>query len=344
METIMDDTKDLTPERGSQRLGRERLQAWRDLDYGMFIHFGMSTFDGEEFSSGEVPSTTYAPDRLDVDQWVSVARDAGMRYAILTTKHVSGHCLWPSALTDYHVGTSGCTVDVVERFMAACARTGVLPGFYYCSWDNHHRFGSCTPGGIAPEGGLEGWNWMYATRAYEDFQQAQLEELHCRYGAVAEWWIDIPLILSRGFQRHLYERLAALTPQAVIMFNSGMGNGTTHPIADTWPSDLISIETCLPPSSASIPPSKGHDPWRTILGKRYYLPGEVCDTVQRRWFWTEGDAPRSDGELLGLRTLAHARGANLLLDVGPDRHGVIPADQVAALQRLRRNAATVGLG
>lgn len=328
-------------DRGCQRHTIERLNAWERLGYGMFIHFGMSTFDGDEFSKGDKPSTHYAPDRLDVEQWVSVARDAGMRYAVLTTKHVAGHCLWPSRHTDYHIGTSGCKVDVVERFVAACNRCGVLPGFYYCSWDNHNRFGSVTP--TLSDHGPGEWKWMYTTRAYEDFQLAQVEELVSRYGAPAEWWIDIPHILSKGFRHHLFRRLGELTPDGVIMMNTGISDGADKPDPDTWPTELIAIETKMPPTSASTASRHGHDPWRTILGQRHYLPGEVCDTVQKRWFWTEGDKPKADGELLGMYSLARTRGANLLLDVGPDRHGVIPQDQVDALMRLRRNRELIGL-
>ena len=94
------------PTKGAQRLSLDALRRWEALHYGMFIHFGMSTYDGDEISEGDKPSTLYAPDKLDVDQWVSVARDAGMKYAVLTTKHCAGHCLWPTGLNDYHVGTS----------------------------------------------------------------------------------------------------------------------------------------------------------------------------------------------------------------------------------------------
>jgi alpha-L-fucosidase len=328
-------------ETGHQRHTLDRLHAWEQLGYGMFIHFGMSTFDNDEFSKGDQPATVYAPDHLDVDQWVAVARDAGMRYAVLTTKHVAGHCLWPSRHTEYHVGTSSNRVDVVERFVAACARYGVLPGFYYCSWDNHHRFGSTTP--TLSDHGVGSWDWMCTTRAYEDFQLAQLEELVERYGAPMEWWIDIPNALSRGFRRQLYDRLAQLGPQSVVMMNTGIGDGADQPKPDNWPTDLIAIETRMPPTSASSANHHGHDPWRTILGRRHYLPGEVCDTVQKRWFWTPGDQPKRDGELLGLYTLSRARGVNLLLDVAPDRRGVIPQDQVEALMRLRRNLDLLSL-
>ena len=88
------------PVRGRQRLSLERLEWWEKLEYGMFIHFGMSTYVDLAGlvcckPTGDDPPTCYAPDRLDVDQWVSVARDAGMKYAVLTAKHISGFCLWP---------------------------------------------------------------------------------------------------------------------------------------------------------------------------------------------------------------------------------------------------------
>src|SRR5688572_13548930 len=70
-------------QRGRQRLSVERLQQWEALGYGMFIHFGMSTFVGEDLPDGNTPASTYAPDKLDVDQWIAVARDAGMKYAVL---------------------------------------------------------------------------------------------------------------------------------------------------------------------------------------------------------------------------------------------------------------------
>lgn len=85
------------PEQAAQRHSFQRLQRWEALGYGMFIHFGMSTCEGRELSRGDSPSIRYAPDCLDVDQWIQVARDAGMTYAVLTAKHVAGHCLWQSS-------------------------------------------------------------------------------------------------------------------------------------------------------------------------------------------------------------------------------------------------------
>jgi len=313
-----------TTKQGSQRLRVEQLQAWERLGYGMFIHFGMSTFVANELPDGKAPATTYAPDRLDVDQWVSVARDAGMKYVVLTAKHVAGHCLWPSKHTDYTVAQSGDKTDVIERFVASCKQRGVLPGLYYCSWDNHNRFGSRTPsdsGRILP---------AYTTSLYQTFQTAQITELLTQYGPIAEMWIDIPGVLGRGYRTFLYNYVASLQPETVIMMNSGVATGETYDVDYAWPSDLITMER-------RVPPETGHVKWRTIEEKEYYVPGEVCNPVGKDWFYVEGDAPRPDEELLAEFQACRTRGVNWLLDVPPDTHGVIPAATVQALERLRKN-------
>jgi alpha-L-fucosidase len=314
---------------GAQRLSIEKLKGWESLGYGMFIHFGMSTFDGEELSQGDKPSTLYNPTRLDVDQWIRVARDAGMKYAVLTTKHVSGHCLWPSRYTDYHVGTSGNTTDVVGAFVTACQKYGILPGFYYCSWDNHHLLGSGTPT-------FTGWEKAYTTREYRDFQLNQVEELIRNYGPVMEMWIDIPGVLGADGRREQYNQIAGMSPETVIMMNSGFGDGTELKYNYAWPTDLMAIERWLPSSN------HGYNPWFTItetLGdpEVYYIPGEVCDPIGYEWFFKQDDTLRQDEELLGMRLICKARKVNLLLDVPPDQQGVIPQETVDCLMRLQKN-------
>ncbi len=101
----------------------------------MFLHFGMSTFDGQELSLRDQPAVAYHPDKLDVDQWIGIARDAGMKYAVLTAKQVSALCLWLSKHTDYQVDSSDNTTDVAEVFVTSCEKRGILPWLYYCSWD-----------------------------------------------------------------------------------------------------------------------------------------------------------------------------------------------------------------
>lgn len=322
---------------GAQRLTVGQLKHWEALGFGMFIHFGMSTFVGEEIPDGSHPSSLYAPDQLDVDQWVSLARDAGMKYAVLTAKHSAGHCLWPSAYTNLHVGTSGNTTDVVEEFVKACERRGVLPGLYYCSWDNHHRFGSRTPSDYPLAECVSFMPEPFTTREYQEFQTAQLEELLTRYGKIAEVWIDIPGVLPRGYRHELYRQIVAWQPEAVIMMNHGIGDGSRLKVGYVWPTDLIAIERFLPNSAT------GHVKWREVEGRQYYLPGEVCEPIGNTWFFTENDRPRSDEELLGMHLTSLSRGANLLLDVGPDTHGRIPDKYRTAIERLRCNLDKLGM-
>ncbi len=312
-------------QRGKQRLSLAKLQAWEALGYGMFIHYGMSTYVQHELPDGKAPATTYAPDKLDVGQWVSVIRDAGMKYAVLTSKHVAGHCLWPSKFTDYTVANSADKTDVVGKFVEECRKKGVLPGFYYCSWDNHNRFGSKTPSD--PAGDLP----AYTTSLYQTFQTNQITELITTYGPWAEVWIDIPGVLGRGYRTFLYQHVASLQPDAIIMMNSGISTQEKYDVEYAWPSDIIAIER-------SLPPDQGHVRWRTIEGAEYYMPGEVCNPIGKEWFWVEGDLPRPDTDLADEVLGCKKRGVNLLLDVPPDRHGIIPDVTVQALMRLRKRA------
>lgn len=311
---------------GAQRLSIEALRDYEALGFGMFIHFGMSTFDGDELSRGDQPASLYAPDRLDVDQWVRVAADAGMTYAVLTAKHVAGHCLWPTAHNDYHVGVSGNKTDVVGAFVEACRKHGVKPGLYYCSWDNHNRFGSVTPTFAA-------WDRAFTTAEYREFQRAQIEELLTGYGPLVEMWIDIPRVLGPDGRRKLYDEIARLAPQTMVVMNNGIQNGRQVGF-EAWPTDVTTIERFLPPSN------RGYNPWHRIGrtkddDQRYYIPAEVCDPIGYEWFHRDDDPPRSDAELLGMRLICEARGVNLLLNVPPDRSGRIPDRFVDALDRLK---------
>jgi alpha-L-fucosidase len=259
-----------------------------------------------------------------------------MKYAVLTTKHVAGHCLWPSRHTDYSVAGSSNKANVVEQFCRACERRGVLPGFYYCSWDNHHRFGSRTWSDAGNIKGMETFPSSqtnlppFTTSLYQSFQTAQITELLTQFGPVAEVWIDIPGVLGRGYRTFLYHHITNLQPQTVIMMNTGQTDGSNYPVDYAWPSDLIALER-------KTPPERGHQKWRTIEGKRYYLPGEVCDTIGKQWFWDANDKPRPDKVLQRLYDTCRAAAVNLLLDVPPDKHGQLPSETVAALMRLRKN-------
>jgi alpha-L-fucosidase len=158
-----------------------------------------------------------------------------------------------------------------------------------------------------------------------------MEELATQFGKIGEWWIDIPGVLPRAYRNDLYTYLASKHPDSVIDMNSGISDGTDYNVGYAWPSDIINIERFLPNSTSK------HVKWRTIEGKKYYLPAEVCEPIGKEWFYKKNDVLRSDEELLGMYLVTRSRGANLLLDVPPDTTGVIPAASVNALTRLRKN-------
>jgi alpha-L-fucosidase len=167
-----------------------------------------------------------------------------------------------------------------------------------------------------------------------------LDELMDRYGAIAEWWIDIPGVLPRDYRHRLYAHIAQRQPDSIIMMNHGISDGTVLKVDYAWPTDLMSIERCLPNNVTYKPPVISHthyQPVREVEGKTYYIPAEVCDPIGRDWFYVEDDRPHSDEELLGMYLVSRSRGANVLLDVGPDRQGLIRGQDREALMRLRKN-------
>ena len=120
----------------------------------------------------------------------------------------------------YTVANSTDKTDVCLKFVDACRKKGVRPGFYYCSWDNHNRFGSRTP---SDEGATWG-NWAgvpgegqpmaaFTTSVYQNFQTLQLTELLTQYGEIAETWIDIPGVLGPGYREFLYGHVARCSPR-----------------------------------------------------------------------------------------------------------------------------------
>lgn len=222
--------RDNSSQKNAQRLSVEKLKEWQDLKYGMFIHFGMSTYLGEELPGGSASIDTYAPTDLDVAQWVRVAKEAGMQYAVLTAKHVAGHCLWPSEFTEYDIANNKENTDVVGEFVKECRKQGIQPGLYYCSWDNHHRFFSLMPDKsenyakalITPiEEDLDMPPPPFTTSLYQNFMTAQIDELLEKYSPLVEFWIDIPIILGNGYREFLYKHITKKYPDMLVIMNHG---------------------------------------------------------------------------------------------------------------------------
>ncbi len=164
-----------------------RMKAWCDLHYGLFLHFNMNTY-GEGQHPGALPVSAYQPVKLDVDSWVRIAKDAGLKYAVLTAKHDSGFCLWDSKVLwrgkefAYDVAATQYKTDVVQAFMDACKKYGIVPGLYYGLQDFYAGNGR-KPGPLPKD--------------YFDLVKAHLAELTARYPDCHYYWIDNPSTASR---------------------------------------------------------------------------------------------------------------------------------------------------
>jgi alpha-L-fucosidase len=293
----------------------------------MFIHFGMSTFTGYEFGEFSAQAKEYAPTALDVDQWIRVARDGGMKYAVLTTKHCYGHALWDSRYTDYDVEAGPVKTDVVRAFVDACRKYGLKPGFYYLlGWDKVNQ-------------------WARTPEDYKAFCRAQIEELLTGYGPITEIWLDIPWDMGPETDRvlaRLYDRIKSLQPDCLVLLNQSFVNGSEvrampptyahreydRPPVLLWPKDLINGEVIPPPAS-------GHNPRIAVEETTYYLPMETCDTLAHHWFWEAGDAVKSVRTLVRVYRSTVDRGANLLLDLAPDKTGRIPEATAKRLMEMK---------
>lgn len=150
-----------------------RQQAQIDRRYGLFLHFGINTFTGNEWGSGAESPSIYQPTALDVDQWVRTASEAGMRYVLMISKHYDGFCMWDSGWTTHDVGSSPVKTDILAAAAAACRKYGIQMAIYYSLWDRHE------PTYTSP-----------IDDNYNQYMQRQLTEFLGNYGPVCELWLD----------------------------------------------------------------------------------------------------------------------------------------------------------
>ncbi|MEV6970527.1 alpha-L-fucosidase [Hamadaea sp. NPDC051192] len=294
--------------------------AWQEAGFGLFFHFGINTFHGVEWGDGTADPATFAPDDLDVTQWVDVAKRAGARYVVLTAKHHDGFCLWPTATTAYSVKSAiwrDGRGDVVAELAAACRDAGLGLGLYLSPWD---RNAACYDD---PE-------------AYDDLYVAQLTELCTGYGPLFEIWLD-----GAGSESRTYDwtRIMAVVrehqPHAMV-FNLGeptirwVGNEdglATEPVRYTVSATDVSMFTT----------AVSH-----LDGQRY-LPPECDVPIRADWFWQPSSALKTREQLLEIFDRSMGLGAGLLLNLAPTPGGRLdPADVDRLLEvtgELRRRFA-----
>ena len=309
----------------------DRIRDWRQLEYGMFIHYGLSTFVGDDMANGDDPASAYAPTHLDVEQWVRTAKDAGMKYIVLTSKHVSGFCIWDSKVQwqgkayDYDVAAGKDTTDVIAAFIEACRQYDIWPGIYYCTMDLRNS--------------LRDIEWYPKLPAlspdYYALMKDHLTELHTAHPDIAIQWLDIPRHLTNAQRVELYTLVRSLNPDCLVMFNYGKessdikGPFTVEKARNvTWPTDILNSEV--------TPIREPFQTQQTVQGRTYELGYEHCVSMVDKWFWKKDETLKSVAELVDIYQQTRRLNGNLLLNVPPDNTGRIPQATITRLMELRQ--------
>lgn len=300
--------------------------------YGMFIHFGINTFHDEEWTDGSKPASSYAPSAIDAEQWIQTAKDAGMKYVILITKHHDGFCLWDSQYTDYDVASSGNPTNVVEEVAKACKKHGIGLGLYYSLWDRKVN------GDVADR---------KQDAAYNTYMINQLEELITiaeKHTPIVEFWFDGGWVKQnyRWPVMDIYQTIKKRQPDCQIGINWSIGspeNADKHPVLPQdqqegypiryFPSDFRLGDPYLP--ADNDPKVFTHD------GKDYYMPWESTVCISQRWFFNTTDHTfKSVDELEKLYRQCTKNDNILILNCPPNRDGQLRAEDIAILKELRK--------
>jgi len=314
-------------------LPSERQLAWHEMEYYMFVHFTVNTFTDKEWGYGDEKESVFNPTALDCRQWAKVAHDAGMKGIIITAKHHDGFCLWPSAFTDHSVRNSSWKDgkgDVVKELRAACDEYGLKLGVYLSPWDRNSK--------------------VYGTPEYLTYYRNQLKELLTSYGNVFEVWFDganggdgfyggareTRKIDNKTFYDwpNTHKIVRELQPEAVMFSDAGpdvrwVGNESGMGSLTNW--CLLKKDEMYPGGDFAAILGAGHE------DGNYWVPAEVDVSIRPGWFYhkTQDSLVRSPENLLDLYYSSVGRNSNLLLNVPPDRRGLLHENDVRSLLSFR---------
>ncbi len=301
--------------------------AWQELEFIAFIHYTVNAFTDKEWGDGTESPAIFNPTQLDVRQWVRTCKDAGMKMIILTAKHHDGFCLWPSQYTDHSVKSSpykNGRGDIVGELAQACREAGLKLGLYLSPWDRHEPTYGDTPG-------------------YNRFYKAQLRELLSNYGEVTEVWFDGAKGRDAKDMEYdwagYYAIVRELQPNAVI-FNGPdirwVGNERGYARASEW-----SVMNRNDELFGFISPTKKDLGSLDALGdgrRLIWYPAETDVSIRPGWFYhaKEDDRVKSVEHLLDIYFSSVGYNSVLLLNLPPDKRGLIHENDVQRLREFRK--------
>lgn len=285
----------------------EQLQKdFRELGFGMFIHYNMATYQNTQWVAGYPSPSTFNPGGpIDTDAWADAAKSAGMTYAVLTVKHVAGFCLWDSKYTTYDVMHPDCPVkeDLVAKFIKSFTSRGLKVGLYYCwrspGFADEYKVlpPECDPA-------------KHTLKEQIEFQKKQIAELVEKYPEAFYIWndaLDDAIMTSEEVNAWI----RSLSPNIIASANWWDWGKKGMPFAD------ISVTETR------------------HFSKDNTHPGETCWKLENKWFWQQGFRTTiTAGRIVSEIKTAHTRNANFLLNVGPDKRGRILDSSLKVLAEI----------
>lgn len=306
----------------------ENQMRWQQMEYYSFVHFSVNTYTDMSWGKGDEDPKIFNPDKLDCRQWARICKESGMKGIIITAKHHSGFCLWPSKYTDYSVKNSpwkNGKGDMVREMADACKEYGLKLGIYLSPWDRNHR--------------------DYGKPEYITYFRNQLRELLTNYGEIFEVWFDGAnggsgyyggANETRKIDRttyydweNTYKLVRSLQPNIVIWNDGGdradlrwVGTEAGYVGETNW--SLLNDKGDVPENMLRYGLENGNT----------WVPGEVNTSIRPEWFYH----PKEDNKVKTLPQLMDTyynsigRNATLLLNFPIMPNGVIhPYDEKAAL-------------
>jgi alpha-L-fucosidase len=294
---------------------------WHQQEFYLFIHFGPNTFTDKEWGEGTEHEEIFNPTNLDCNQWCRIAKQAGAKGIIITAKHHDGFCLWPSNFSKHTVRESkwkNGEGDVLKELSAACKQSGLKFGVYISPWDRNHPY--------------------YGTERYNDIFVNMMTELFTNYGPIWELWWDGANGEGPNGKKQVYDwdrfkkKVKEVSPNTVVFSDVGphirwVGNEKGIAGKTNW----NTLDTI------GFTPGLGAPPTDTLnignINGKAWIAAECDVSIRPGWFYhaAEDDKVKTPKQLFDLYLKSVGRGANLLLNVPPDRRGLIHENDSASL-------------
>lgn len=331
------------------------MRKWfKEAQYGMMVHWGLYSLLGGEWngkrsssyaewiqSSHRIPGAEYDkladafhPVYFDADQWVRFAKECGMKYFVITSKHHDGFALFRSRADKFNVvDATPFGRDVIGELSQACYKHGLKFGLYYSQdLDWHEEHGGGYLSGHIPCSGQSWCNdWDYPNNAEKNFDicfenkiKPQVEEILRNYGELCLIWFDVPMTIRDEQSRELYRLVKKYQPDCLI--NSRLGNGAY---------DYVSLGDNEIPDA--LPENVEFDPSGSGFGHSPFPLYETAATMNNSWGYCAWDHDWKDaGRILEIKKKLNGMGINYLLNVGPDHLGRIPGQSQKILRQVAK--------